>query len=80
MASPIAVLVPPVTGGPLVNDVQRKFTLDMHHAGMTVNWMTFMDGTKTPSVYGNAWRIRGATDIELGFRSFGDNTVAWPMA
>ena len=78
MPNMAAMALPPVTGAPLENDVQRSFTLDMHNAGFIVNWMTFKDGTRTPSVYGNMWRIRKATNMELGFRSFGDNTVAWP--
>jgi len=74
-----AAATPPVTGGPLENDLQRKFAMDMHVAGFIVNWMTFMDGTRTPSVYGSHWMIREATDLQLRFRSFGDNTVAWPV-
>jgi len=69
---------PPVIGGSLESDVQRKFAAEMHVAGFIINWMTFLDGTKVPTVYGNHVTIREATKLPLNFRKFGDNTVAWP--
>lgn len=72
------VPIPPVTGGPLVNDVQRQFAADMHNAGFIVNWVTLLDGTHTPSVYGNRYLITKSTSIPLAYRSFGNDTVAWP--
>lgn len=71
--------IPPVTGGSLESDVQRKFAADMHVAGFIVNWMTFIDGTRAPTVYGSNVMIRQATQLPLNFRKFGDNTVAWPV-
>ena len=69
----------PVTGAPLETEIQRHFARDMHDAGFVVNWFTMLDGTRTPSVYGNKYVISISTSLKLGFRSFGDNTVAWPL-
>ena len=71
--------VPPVTGAPLETDKQRQFAKDMHDAGFIVNWFTMLDGTHTPSVYGNRNIIINSTQMPMGFKNFGDSTVAWPL-
>ena len=73
-----SLAAPPVIGAPLKSNLQRQFASDMHNAGFVVNWFTMLDGTQTPSVYGNPYLIARATKLGLKYRLFGDNTVAWP--
>jgi|APGre2960657373_1045057.scaffolds.fasta_scaffold02002_4 hypothetical protein len=79
MATRIEAHAPAVTGAPITSALHLRFTWDMHNAGFTVNWLTRLDGTETPSVYGMRCSILQATEMPLGFRTMGDYTIAWPI-
>jgi len=69
---------PVVTGAPITSELHYQFTWDMHNAGFTVNWLTRLDGTRTPSVYGKRHSIARATELPLGFTELGEYSMAWP--
>lgn len=56
-----------------------QFLMDMREAGFRVNWLTFLDGTTHPTVYGSPLAVRPKTVVPLAWKPMGNSWVIYPI-
>jgi hypothetical protein len=58
---------------------QKTFIQEMRNAGFRMNWLTFLDGTTHPTVYGSFLAVRDKTSVPIQWKPMGNFQVVYPV-